>query len=67
MRHTIPSASDVRAKLQRLTLSDLNKLAAVSGVSVHTIYKIQRGETPNPGIETVAKFWPHLKTFREAA
>lgn len=67
MRHTIPSASDVRDALQPLTLSDLKKLATVSGMSVHTIYKIQRGETPNPGVETVGKFWPHLKTFREAA
>lgn len=57
---SIPTAQQVRAALQPLTLKQLDVLAGLSGVPATTIYKIKRGETPNPGIETVGKFMPHI-------
>lgn len=50
----------VREAMQPLTLKQIDVLAGLSGVPAPTIYKIKRGETPNPGIDTVAKFLPHL-------
>ena len=64
---SIPSAQEVRALLAPLTLKGLEAVSAVSGVPFTTIYKIQRGETSNPGIETVRKFLPHVESAREAA
>lgn len=56
----IPSAADVRACLRPLRSAVLQSLSAQSGVPLPTISKIQRGETTNPGIETVRRLWPHL-------
>lgn len=63
---TIPSAADVREALAPLTLKQLEKLAELSGVPMHTIYKVKRGDTPNPGLETVRKFAPHIGTAKAA-
>lgn len=52
----IPSAEQVRAKLAPLNLKQLDRLAVLSGVPATTIYKIKRGETENPGVETLRKF-----------
>lgn len=41
-------------------MAQLGALAQASGVPWTTIYKIQRGETSNPGVETVRKFLPHV-------
>lgn len=62
MEPTIPSAEELREALRPFTLKRLHRLAEVSGVPMPTIYKIKRGETPNPGIETVRLFLPHIKT-----
>jgi predicted transcriptional regulator len=56
----IPGADQVRAALAPLTLRQLDRLAELSGVPATTIYKIKRGETENPGIETLRKFVPHI-------
>lgn len=56
----IPSAAQVREALSPLTLKQIDLLARLSGVPSTTIYKIKRGETDNPGIETVGKFMPHV-------
>lgn len=58
----IPSSAQVRAALQPLTLKQIEALGGLSGVPPTTIYKIKRGETDNPGIETVGKFMPHIAT-----
>jgi predicted transcriptional regulator len=55
-----PSAEQVRAALQPLTLKQIDRLAELSGVPATTIYKIQRAETKNPGVDTVRKFLPHI-------
>ena len=56
----IPSSLQIRDALKSLTMAQIDALAAASGVPATTIYKIKRGETGNPGIETVRKFMPHV-------
>lgn len=60
MERTILSAAEVRARLSTLTLKQLERLAELSGVPATTIYKIKRGDTSNPGMETVRAFLPHI-------
>jgi transcriptional regulator with XRE-family HTH domain len=68
MKTSILSADDVRTALAALTLRQVDRLAELSGVPATTIYKIRRGETANPGIETVRKFMPHVQaSLREVA
>jgi predicted transcriptional regulator len=68
MEHSIPTIDDVRAVLARMTMEQIGRLGALSGVPPTTIYKIKRGETENPGIETVRKFMPHVEAaLRKAA
>lgn len=66
MNDTIPSAEQVRAALAPLTLRQLDALAALSGVPAPTIYKIRIGQTENPGIDTVGKFMPHVRSVLAA-
>lgn len=66
MDTSIPSAQDVRDKLAPLNMRELELLAERSGVPFTTIYKIQRGETKNPGIETLRKFLLHIPIPAEA-
>lgn len=54
----IPTMDAVRAALAPLTLRELEELAEASGVPFTTIYKIKRGETANPGLDTVRQFLP---------
>lgn len=56
MNPTVASSDEVRAALAPLALKQLEALAELSGVPFTTIYKIKRGETANPGIETVRQF-----------
>lgn len=60
MELSIPSAEQVRAALAPLNLKQLDRLEKLSGVPATTIYKIKRGETPNPGVETLRKFLPFI-------
>ena len=60
MESTFPGIEEVRDALKPLTLAQLEALASASGVPFTTLYKIKRGETENPGIETVRKFMPHV-------
>ena len=65
MDNTLMSAEDVRTVLWLLTQRQLEKLSAASGVPLSTLGKIRRGETQNPGLETVRKFLPHLPAVRD--
>jgi hypothetical protein len=67
MNTDIPSVADVQAALQPLTLKQIDALGSLSGVPWTTIYKIKRGETENPGIETVGKFLPFIEQVKAAA
>lgn len=63
----LPSAEEVRSHLAPLTMKQIGRLSELSGVPSTTIYKIKRGETDNPGMETVRKFLPHIASSIEAA
>lgn len=56
----IPSIDSLRAAMAPLTQKGLEELAAKSGVPFTTLYKIKRGETRDPGLETVRRFAAHL-------
>lgn len=60
METSLSSAEDVRGALSPLTLRQIERLSVLSGIPATTIYKIKRGETKNPGIETVRQFMPHI-------
>lgn len=60
MEQSIPTMDRVRALLGPLSMEQISRLGGLSGVPPTTIYKIKRGETENPGIETVRKFMEHL-------
>lgn len=57
----IPSAADVFERLSPLSYQQLEELARISGVPFHTLLKIRDGDTGNPRIDTVCKFWPHIE------
>lgn len=59
-KHSIPSAADVRRRLQALSLAEVKALAGRSGVPFTTMWKVRAGETKNPGVETIRAFWPEL-------
>ena len=67
MDTSLLSAEQVQAALAPLTLKQVDRLAELSGVPATTIYKIKRGETANPGIETVRKFMPHVADCADGA
>ena len=64
MNSAIPAVADVRTALEPLNMRQLRALERLSGVPFNTLYKIQRGETANPGIETVRLFLPHVRAAR---
>lgn len=55
-----PSVPEVRARLRALTHSQMQELAQASEVPFTTLWKVRSGETANPGIETVRKFFAHI-------
>jgi len=59
MDESLPSADQVASRLRPLRTGQLRDLAVRSGVPYRTLLKIRIGETPNPGLETVRKFF-HL-------
>ena len=59
MSSLFPSVEDVRRRLQGLKDGEIYKIAELSGVPSSTLWKIRCGATPNPGMETVRKFF-HL-------
>ena len=60
----VPSAEQLRAALSYVPC--LRALANTSGVAIVTLYSIARGETVNPGIETVRRFEPYIRQLLEA-
>lgn len=63
----IPSADDVRVALLRLTYGQMQELARLSDVPFTTLWKVRCGDTPNPRIETVRKFAPHVEAAGKLA
>lgn len=61
MSTTIPSAQEVRALLQPLNTQGLRALSRSAGVPFTTLWKVQKGETSDPRLETVRRLWPLLQ------
>ena len=59
MQTEIPPMTVVRARLLLMRDVEIDRMALDSGVPASTIRKIRQGVTPNPGFETVRKFF-HL-------
>lgn len=59
MTDSIPSATVVRESLAGLTTGQVRAIADKAGVPFTTLWKIKTGETANPGIETVRRFYGH--------
>jgi predicted transcriptional regulator len=57
MSPTIPTVAEVRRALEKLSHAKVKHLAETTQVPFSTLWKIRTGETTNPGIETVSKFW----------
>lgn len=64
MVDSLPTVDEIRAALTPLSMRQLEGLSVLSGVPTTTIAKIRRGETTNPGIETVRRFVPHIEAAR---
>lgn len=62
----MPTAEEVRAALKPLTQKQLDRLGELSGVAVPTIAKIKYGQTENPGVDTVGRFWPFISAAQAA-
>lgn len=60
MNGELPATETVRLRLSGLAHADIRQLAARSGVPFTTLWKIRSGETTNPGLDTVRRFWPEL-------
>jgi hypothetical protein len=60
MTIVLPTMQEVRAALAPLTMRQIDRLEALSGVPAPTIYKIKLGTTENPGVDTLRRFMPHV-------
>jgi len=67
MNTEIPPIAVIRSRLLLLRDAEVDALAVVSGVPASTIRKIRQGVTPNPGLETVRKFFSLLPTVAAVA
>lgn len=67
MALTIPTSRMVRDRLERLAAKEVKQLAKDTGVPFGTLMKIRMGETTNPGIETVGKFFHLIDLSRDKA
>ncbi len=60
MNVILPSSTEVKEVLRPLTMRQLEALAQASGVPFTTLYKIARGETAKPALDTVRRFLPFV-------
>lgn len=67
MNIAIPSTDEVRTELASLRRRQIQRLGTLSGVSWHTIYKIQRGEITQPALDTVRAILPHIAAAKQEA
>ncbi len=63
---SIPSAEQVRLALNALNRAQIEALSKLSGVPFRSLWKVRKGDTENPGIDTVGKFYPHISAARRA-
>jgi predicted transcriptional regulator len=65
MNINIPPIKDVQAELQPLGHAEMQELARLSTVPFTTLWKIRAGDTLNPGIETVRRFYGHIGAVKK--
>jgi predicted transcriptional regulator len=58
MASQLPTFSDLKGRLAGMTHAEVQKLATQSGVPFMTLWNIRAGNTKNPRLETLRKFWP---------
>ena len=66
MDEKIPSTEEVRQRLLALRYGQVEKLALLSGVPLTTLWKVRSGDTENPGLDTVRKFYRHIQAVGAA-
>lgn len=66
MESNILKTSEVRAALEALGHGQIQRLSALSGVSVTTLWSIRTGQRQNPGLQTVADFMQHIAAVSTA-
>lgn len=67
MTSELPSTELLASRLKLLKGAELEVLARRSGVPASTLWKIRMGVTPNPGLETVRKFFHLLPSEQPTA
>jgi len=60
MSPNLPSAQQVREKLDALEYAQVKALSKAAGVPFTTLWKIRSGETSDPRLETVRAIWGEL-------
>jgi hypothetical protein len=58
---SIPSSIAVKVQLKKLDNAQLQRLSELSGVPFSTLWRCRCGQTTNPGIETVRRFFPYIE------
>ena len=64
MTTEIPTAAEVRERLQRLSWAQLQQLCRQVGAPFTTVWKLRSGETADPRLETVRLLWPSLSEMK---
>jgi hypothetical protein len=64
-RH-LPSAEQIRKELLAMNRPQIEALSKLSGVPFRSLWKVRAGDTENPGIDTVGKFYAHIAAARRA-
>lgn len=67
-RVRVLTSTEVRARMERVLVGStrMRELSDRSGVGYETIRRIRMGIIANPGIDTVAAFWPYIEAYEAA-
>lgn len=64
MDANIPTTEEIVIALGPLGYAQMQELARLSGVAFTTLWKIKIGETKDPGVGKVRRFWPYVATAK---
>jgi len=67
MPNDLPTAAQVRERLQGLSWAQVQQLCRKTGAPFTTVWKLRSGETADPRLETVRLIWPELPAPSTAA
>lgn len=60
MANDLPTAAQVRERLQGLSWAQVQRLCCKTGAPFTTVWKLRSGETADPRLETVRLIWPDI-------